>query len=151
MEGRGPEETARDTLRPASVVLRAVALVLDSAIIFLIALVLIGAENLGHGLGLAAYLTGWAAYYIGFTAGMGGTPGKIAMGMHVASKTGGRAQPDTVILRYVVMLIGALLFGIGTIISILMVLTDPQRRSLHDRIAGTLVLDGRPPGMQGRE
>jgi uncharacterized RDD family membrane protein YckC len=141
-QSRSTDERAA---KPGSLVLRAVAVLLDSAIIFLLAVVLIGRENLGHGAGLAFYLGGWAAYYIGLTVAMGATPGKIALGLHVAGKTGGRASPDSVILRYIVMLVGALLFGIGTIASILMVLTDPQRRSLHDRIAGTLVLDGRPP------
>ena len=76
----------------------------------------------------------------------GATPGKIAMGIHVADKDGGRPRPDSVILRYVVLLAGALPFGIGTIVSILLVASDrEQRRALHDRIAGTRVLDGRPP------
>jgi uncharacterized RDD family membrane protein YckC len=127
------------------VLLRAIAVVLDSAIIFILAVVIIGRENLGYGFGLALYLSGWAAYYVAFTATMGATPGKIAVGLHVASKTGGRPALDSVILRYIVMLVGALLLGIGTIVSLLMVVTDRQRRSLHDRVAGTLVLDGRPP------
>ena len=131
--------------RPASLLLRGVAILLDSAIILFAALILIGPDNLGQGAGLALYMAGWSVYYIGFTAAAGATPGKVAMGIHVASKTGGKPQPDSVILRYIVLMAGALPFGIGTIISILMVLTDPQRRSLHDRIAGTLVLDGRPP------
>jgi uncharacterized RDD family membrane protein YckC len=63
----------------------------------------------------------------------------------VADKTGRRAQIDSVILRYVVLMAGALPFGVGTIVSVLLVVTDPRRRALHDRIAGTLVLDGRPP------
>jgi uncharacterized RDD family membrane protein YckC len=131
--------------KPASLLLRGVAVLLDSAIIFIVAVVIIGPGNLGRGAGLALYMAGWAAYYIGFTATMGATPGKVAMGIHVAGKDGGKPQPDSVILRYVVLMAGALPFGVGTIISILLVLTDPQRRSLHDRIAGTLVLDGRPP------
>jgi uncharacterized RDD family membrane protein YckC len=91
------------------VLLRAIAVVLDSAIIFILAVVLIGRENLGYGFGLALYLSGWAAYYVAFTATMGATPGKIAVGLHVASKTGGRPALDSVILRYIVMLVGALL------------------------------------------
>ena len=133
------------TPKPASLLLRGLAILLDSAIILIVAVVIVGADDLGHGTGLAFYMAGWAVYYIGFTMATSATPGKIAMGLHVASKNGGKPQPDSVILRYVVMMAGALPFGIGTIVSILMVLTDPQRRALHDRIAGTLVLDGRPP------
>ena len=131
--------------RPGSVLLRGIAILLDSAIIFILAVVIIGPGELGHGVGLAFYMAGWAAYYIGFTIVLSASPGKIAMGLYVADKSGGRPRPDSVILRYVVLLAGALPFGIGTVISLLMVLTDPQRRALHDRVAGTLVLDGRPP------
>jgi uncharacterized RDD family membrane protein YckC len=131
--------------KPASLVLRAIAILLDSAIIFVVAIIVVGPDNLNHGAGLAAYLGGWALYYIGFTVVAGATPGKMAVGIHVAGKDGGRPQPDSVILRYVIMMAGALPFGIGTIISMLMVISDPRRRALHDRIAGTLVLDGRPP------
>lgn len=142
---RESQAGASQSPKPGSVVLRAIAVVLDSAIIFILAVVVIGRDDLGHGAGLAFYLGGWAVYYVGFTAAIGATPGKIAVGLHVASRTGARPALDSVILRYTVMLAGALLFGIGTIVSTLMVVTDPQRRSLHDRVAGTLVLDGRPP------
>jgi uncharacterized RDD family membrane protein YckC len=144
-EQREPNTTPpAQAQKPASLVLRGIAILLDSAIIFILAVVIVGPDDLGHGAGLAVYMTGWAVYYIGFTLVVSATPGKMAMGIHVASKTGGKPSPDSVILRYVVLMAGALPFGVGTIISIFMVLTDPQRRSLHDRIAGTLVLDGRP-------
>lgn len=137
--------------RPGSVFLRGVAVMLDSAIIFILAVVIVGPDDLSRGAGLAFYMAAWAVYFIGFTLAMSATPGKIAMGLYVAGRTGRRARQDSVILRYVVLMAGALPFGIGTIVSILMVLTDPQRRSLHDRIAGTLVLDGRPPLEQWRD
>ncbi len=137
--------------KPASLLLRGLAILLDSAIIFILAVVIIGPDDLDGGAGLAFYMAGWALYYIGFTATMSATPGKVAMGIHVSSKTASKPQPDSVILRYVVLMAGALPFGIGTIVSIFLVLTDPQRRALHDRIAGTLVLDGRPPLEQWRD
>lgn len=143
--------TQTEPPKPGSLFLRAIAILLDSAIIFVLAVVIVGPDDLDRGAGLAFYMAGWAVYYIGFTTAMSATPGKIAMGLYVASKTGDRARPDSVILRYVVMMAGALPFGIGTIVSILMVVTDPQRRALHDRIAGTLVLDGRPPLEQWRD
>lgn len=140
-----PQQDASQAPKPASLLLRALAILLDSLIIFVLAIILVGSDNLNHGAGLAAYLGGWSLYYIGFTMLAGATPGKMAVGIHVAGKDGGRPQPDSIILRYVIMMAGALPFGIGTIISILMVISDPRRRALHDRIAGTLVLDGRPP------
>lgn len=137
--------------RPAALHLRAIAILLDSLIIFVLALILVGGDNLNQGTGLATYLAGWALYYIGFTILTGATPGKMAVGIHVAGKDGNRAQPDSVILRYVIMMAGALPFGVGTVLSILLVLTDPRRRALHDRIAGTQVLDGRPPLEEWRQ
>lgn len=114
-------------------------------ILFILSVVIIGMDDLESRAGIAFYLIGWSVYYIGFTMVAAATPGKVAFGIHVAGKDGRRAQPDSIILRYVVMLAGAIPFGIGTIVSILLVATDSERRALHDRIAGTLVLDGRPP------
>jgi uncharacterized RDD family membrane protein YckC len=140
-----PSTQATEQPQPASLLLRGIALVLDMVILFILAVVIIGMDEVETRTGLAFYLIGWSVYYIGFTAVLSATPGKVAMGLHVADKTGSRARLDSVILRYVVLMAGALPFGIGTIVSIGLVLTDPQRRALHDRIAGTLVLDGRPP------
>jgi len=134
------------TPRPGSVILRGFALILDLLIIFILAAIVIGPDRMTYGIGLATYLSGWSLYFIGFTMTMGATPGKIAVGIHVAGKDGRRPRPDSVILRYVVMLAGAVTFGAGTVVSMLLVASDRQhRRALHDRIAGTLVLDGRPP------
>jgi uncharacterized RDD family membrane protein YckC len=140
MQNQAPEPP-----RPGSLILRAIALALDLIIIVVLAFILIGPDNMRYGVGLAAYLSGWSLYFIGFTMALGATPGKIAMGIHVAGKDGRRPRPDSVILRYVVMLAASLPFGIGTAISIALAITDPKRRALHDRIAGTMVLDGRPP------
>jgi uncharacterized RDD family membrane protein YckC len=136
--------------KPASLLLRGIAIFLDMVILFILAVVIIGFHNTETRIGLAFYLGGWSVYYIGFTMAFAATPGKIAMGIHVADKSGGRARTDSVILRYVVLMAGALPFGVGTVISIILVLTDRQRRALHDRIAGTLVLDGRAPLEQWR-
>ena len=35
-------------------------------------------------------------------------------------------------------------FGIGAVISLVLVNVDRDRRALHDRVAGTMVIAGRP-------
>jgi uncharacterized RDD family membrane protein YckC len=67
----------------------------------------------------------------------------MAIRMHVASPDGERLDPDKLILRYLIFFVGILIL-VGIPISAAMVLTDPQRRALHDRIAGTRVHYGRP-------
>ena len=91
-------------------------------------------------------IIGQAIYFTGFTIGMSTTPGKMAVGAYIGDKQGGRIRPDTAILRYLLFMAGGppLLFT-GWIISLVLILFDPQRRALHDRIAGTRVLAGRPP------
>jgi uncharacterized RDD family membrane protein YckC len=141
----GGEEPEQPEGRPGSIFLRAAAVLLDSAIIVVIAAAILSGGSIDGRTGLALYLGGSAIYYIGFVLAISATPGKIAMGLFIADQKGDKAEPDKVILRYLVLFVGAIAFGIGTIISIIMVLIDPQRRALHDRIAGTIVLAGRPP------
>jgi uncharacterized RDD family membrane protein YckC len=93
-----------------------------------------------------------AIYTIGFNAAISSTPGKIALGMYVADVNGARIRPDTSILRYIIFLVGHTFF-FGTLISFVLLFTNPARRTLHDRIAGTMVLrrqqgvDAPPPDL----
>jgi uncharacterized RDD family membrane protein YckC len=75
---------------------------------------------------------------------MSATLGKLALGIYVSDLHGQRIRPDTAILRYLIYMLGQLTF-IGMVVSILMIFTDPKRRALHDRVAGTLVVVGKPP------
>jgi uncharacterized RDD family membrane protein YckC len=84
-----------------------------------------------------------SVYEIGFLVATSATPGKMAMRMHVADPAGGRLEPDKLILRYLIFFIGTILV-VGIPVNVVLILTDPQRRALHDRIAGTRVLVGRP-------
>jgi uncharacterized RDD family membrane protein YckC len=85
-----------------------------------------------------------AVYHLSFLIGASATPGKMAMGLYVGDTSGRRLAPDRAILRYVVYFVGGPVLFVGYIASTVMVLADQQRRALHDRIAGTLVLAGRP-------
>ena len=88
-----------------------------------------------------------ASYHIFFLSTMSATPGKLVLGLYVSDRAGNRLRPDTAILRYLIYLVGQLLV-IGMFLSIALVLTDPLRRAIHDRVAGTLVVVGRPPGWE---
>jgi uncharacterized RDD family membrane protein YckC len=140
---------ASGQLLPASVLLRTAALLIDAAILSvttLALLALLGDTRLERRESYAALVIVVALYQIGFLVAVSATPGKIAMGLYVGDRQGHRLRPDTAILRYLALFIGGTLFGIGTTISVALVLVDRRwRRALHDRIAGTLVLSGRPP------
>ena len=80
-------------------------------------------------------------YHVGFVAWRGATPGKMAVGITIAYQDGKAVRPDTAILRYLVLLVGNM-FVVGALVSLVLIITDPQRRALHDRVAGTLVRKG---------
>src|SRR5690348_11455807 len=58
---------------------------------------------------LVLVLVGQAAYNIGFLAMRSATPGKMALQIEVCDLEGKPIQPDTAILRYVVLLVGNLI------------------------------------------
>lgn len=78
--------------------------------------------------------------YYGFSeGGMGATLGKKLCHIKVVDERGGKITMGTGFFRAFGRLISALILGIGYIIA----LFDDNNRSLHDRIAHTLVVDAR--------
>jgi uncharacterized RDD family membrane protein YckC len=92
---------------------------------------------------VAAIFAVAAVYHIGFLAWKSATPGKLSLNIYVAYADGSPIRPDTAILRFTTMLVGQLLFAIGLIVSIVLLFTDKDRRTIHDRVAGTMVLAGK--------
>ncbi len=82
-------------------------------------------------------------YFIGYAGVRGATPGKRLLGLRIRDADGHPIEQDRAVLRYLAYLICFLLFPFGTIANVALVLTDAQRRSLPDRLVGTLVLDER--------
>jgi uncharacterized RDD family membrane protein YckC len=79
------------------------------------------------------FLLDWG-YFAGCELAFGGrTPGKIAIGLRVVSRTGGKAAPAAILVRNVVRLVD-LFVGVPVMAA------DPLARRLGDRLAGTLVL-----------
>jgi uncharacterized RDD family membrane protein YckC len=88
------------------------------------------------------------------------TPGKLLLGIYVGTLDGRAISPFQAVLRYLAVasfFVNYFLPAAGIVIlalfliSYMMALTDPQRRSLHDRIASTRVLVGKPPAPYVRE
>ena len=87
------------------------------------------------GLGLS-FLIGWL-YYAGFESSAGrGTPGKRMLGLRVTDLEGRRISFGRATGRYFGKLLSAVILYIG----FLMMLGDSQKQTLHDRMAGCLVL-----------
>lgn len=122
---------------------RAAAFLIDWAIVLLLSMFIAFSTADGIESRTPIALVVLSLYEIGFLIAIGATPGKMALRMHVAGPGGQRLDPDKIILRYLVFLVGNLLI-VGIAISVALILTDPQRRALHDRIANTRVLPGRP-------
>jgi uncharacterized RDD family membrane protein YckC len=72
----------------------------------------------------------------GFTARFGGTPGKVLLGLQVIDATTGRwlrpGQAGARILLSIPVIV--------TLLGILVLLFDAQRRAFHDRVMHTLVI-----------
>ena len=79
-------------------------------------------------------LTG--AYYTYCWVTYGATPGKRALGLKVIDQAGGPLTWGQAIGRYLGTILSAMIMGIG----FLMAAFDDQKRTLHDRLAGTRVI-----------
>jgi uncharacterized RDD family membrane protein YckC len=133
----------------AGLVTRAVAVGIDALVINGIAVITGALINLiasffGHQgnlspvaavLGGAAWIAWSALYFTIFWSLTGQTPGDRLMGIRVISTSSDRIRIRQAFLRYWAMLLAALPLGAG----FLPVLTDEQRRGLHDKIASTVV------------
>jgi uncharacterized RDD family membrane protein YckC len=133
----------------AGIVTRAVALVIDSIVLDVIAIAVAAAVQLlislftGHSnLGaVAAVVTGilwfvWAGvYFATFWNLTGETPGNRVLGIRVTSVDGGDIGVWQAILRYFGLVLAALPLGLGFV----PVLFNERRRGLQDWIGGTVV------------
>lgn len=93
--------------------------------------------------GAAVPLLTMSGYHIIFLALKSATPGKMMLNIYVAYPDGSPLRVDTAILRSLVLVVETIVGGVGLLISLVLMFVDPERRTLHDRIAGTMVLAGR--------
>jgi uncharacterized RDD family membrane protein YckC len=81
-----------------------------------------------------------AFYNVAFWRLRGQTPGKWLLGIRVTPTGGGKLRLGRAVLRLVGYLFSALPFYLG-----FLWILGPQRRGLHDRLAGTEVIYARAP------
>jgi uncharacterized RDD family membrane protein YckC len=140
-------QNAATDLMIASPIRRIIAYLLDGLILALVTLMLSGLGIVmfdNDGLpadvtSLVVLLVLQATYNIGFVATRGATPGKMAMRIVVRDGQGNVLLPDAAILRYVVLMVENFVL-VGIVISAVLLFTDKQRRTIHDRVARTLVV-----------
>ena len=134
-------------LVPAPLLRRAAAFFIDWLLLNLINLgfaVIFSLESEQKQSLIALGLVTSATYHIVSLAMKSATPGKTRMGLSVTDLEGRAVRPDTAILRYLIWLVSIVTLFAGVIISLFMMSSDPRRRALHDRVAGTMVIVGRP-------
>ena len=88
------------------------------------------------GLGFLIQLALGLGYEMYFLSTRGATPGKMALGLKVVRNDGGPISLGLAAGRYFATFLSSLTLLIGYIIAAF----DDQKRSLHDRICGTLVI-----------
>ncbi len=76
------------------------------------------------------------AYTVFFVASSGATPGKLMLGLRIVSVSGERIGFGRALARWLGEFVSVMTFGVGY----LMVVWHPERRALHDLIAGTKVV-----------
>lgn len=70
-----------------------------------------------------------------------GTPGKAMMGLMVLNENGGRINFKQALIRYAVSIVSGLIIFIGYFMN----LFTAKRQTLHDMVAGTIVIKQEPP------
>lgn len=85
-------------------------------------------------LGFYAMLTG--GYFVAFTASVGRTIGKMAVGIQVIGEDGARVHFGQAVIRTAGYVVSALPLGMGFVPG----LVGRERRALHDRLASTRVV-----------
>lgn len=89
-----------------------------------------------------------AAWEIGFVAALGGTPGKLLLGLRVADQETGSIPPSLrdAVMRWLPSLVGLVPF-LGSlaslailILSVVWLFSHPQRQTVYDRVATTFVV-----------
>lgn len=81
------------------------------------------------------------AYFVGFeSSAYQATPGKMALGLIVTDLDGRRISPQRALGRYFAKILSALILLIGFI----MVAFTERKQGLHDFLASTLVVKGKP-------
>jgi uncharacterized RDD family membrane protein YckC len=134
----------------AGLVTRAVAFVIDAAIILAVELlvgvsgvVIVGVLHLPHAINtILVILGGWLAivwsvgYFVGFWSTTGQTPGSRVMLIRVLAENGNLLRPSRALVRCIGLLLAALPLFAGFV----PILFDRRRRGFQDWLAQTVVV-----------
>ena len=83
------------------------------------------------------------AYFAGFWAVWGATPGKRLLGMSIERPDGSRIGPGRAVARYFAAFLSMALFGVGFV----MIGLRADKRGLHDLICDTVVVQREPASL----
>ncbi len=140
--------------------MRFVAFIIDMVLYFILAWVV--AAKTGNTNSQGFEMTGapalltfaiWAAYYVLLEAFVGGTIGKLVLGMRIVNAQGEAPGLVPALTRNVLRIIDFL--PLFYILGAILVLASKEKQRLGDRVAGTFVVSksraevGAPGGMQG--
>jgi uncharacterized RDD family membrane protein YckC len=151
--------------------IRLVALIID-LVVFLVISIIVGQVSGASGLinsttgQTVARVVTWqqwmyigiiTTYFVGFWAWRGQTPGKMLTGLKVVKTNGRPIGVGRAVLRYVVFFLylmlwgftGTLAFLFAIIFGVLIIIPfNKKKRTIHDFIAGTVVVGSRAPAPQ---
>ena len=137
--------------RYVGLVTRAIAFVIDAALINVVAILTAAVVALAFSVviipdalravviatGGTIYLVWTVGYFTTFWTTTGQTPGSRMLRIRVRSMGGESLRPRRALLRFAGLLLAALPLFAG----FLLILVDDRRRGLHDLIAGTVVVE----------
>lgn len=136
--------TPRPGLEYVGVGPRAVAVIIDTAMLFALGYViaLLSGETTASGYeieGLPALVAifAWFAYYIGTEAAFGATLGKRLVGIQVVSEDGSPLLVPSAVMRNVLRIVDGLFIYL---VAAILVWRSPRRQRLGDRVAHTVVI-----------
>jgi uncharacterized RDD family membrane protein YckC len=134
-------------MRYAGVGRRAVALAIDWAISLVWAWPLaetrVGDSSFTfslRGWPFVAWAVIWLAYFVILETAVGGTVGKLALGIRVRSATGARIGAGASLVRNLLRIVDAFPYAIPYLVGAIAVWTSSERRRIGDRAAGTVVV-----------
>jgi uncharacterized RDD family membrane protein YckC len=96
-----------------------------------------GLKTAAAAAGAVLYVIWTVGYFATFWATTGQTPGNRVLRIRVRAASGGPLRPRRALLRFAGLTLAALPLFAG----FLLILVDDRRRGLHDRLAGTVVIE----------
>jgi hypothetical protein len=119
-------------VRYATVVDRFVAILIDAFILMIASVVTLRIGLFGF---ILQAVLGFG-YFAFFQHEWGYTIGRKMMGIHIEMTGGGRPDLRVLVVRYFAAMVSGFILGLGYFMAIF----DDKTRTLHDRIAGTIVV-----------